>query len=104
MALPVAAALTVSALSGIAGATIYWTPAHELAPQGFELVENPDMLVGIELRINGAFEVDLFDIDADGDPDIILTVGSGGENLLFLNGGATPVEPTNWGVIKAMYR
>ncbi len=27
-----------------------------------------------------------------------------GENLLFLNGGATPVEPTSWGVIKAMYR
>ncbi|MCK4510320.1 VCBS repeat-containing protein [bacterium] len=73
-------------------------------PEVFEFVENPDMLIGIELRIEGAFGMDLLDIDADGDPDMILAVGSGGGNLLFLNGGATPVERTSWGVIKAMYR
>ena len=72
-------------------------------PQVFEFVENPDMLIGIELRITGAFGMDLLDIDADGDPDMILAVGMG-ENLLFLNGGATPVEPPSWGVIKALYR
>ena len=74
-------------------------------PQVFEFVENPDMLQGISLRtIYGAWGIDLLDIDADGDPDMILAVGLGDENLLFLNGGATPVERASWGVIKAMYR
>ncbi len=73
-------------------------------PQEFEFVENPDMMQGISLRIiDGAAGVDLLDIDADGDPDMILARGYG-ENLLFLNGGATPVERTSWSVIKAMYR
>ncbi len=72
-------------------------------PEVFEFVENPDMLIGLELRITGAFGMDLLDIDADGDPDMILAVGMG-VNLLFLNEGATPVERTSWGVIKAMYR
>ncbi len=73
--------------------------------QEFEFVENPDMLQGISVRtIYGAWGIDLLDIDADGDPDMILAVGIGDENLLFLNGGATPVERTSWGVIKAKYR
>ncbi|MBC8450803.1 VCBS repeat-containing protein [bacterium] len=74
-------------------------------PEQFEFVENSDMLEGVHTsRITGAAGVELVDIDADGDPDMILAVGIGDENLLFLNGGATPVERTSWGVIKAMYR
>ena len=74
-------------------------------PQEFGFVENPSMLVGVSLYPNtGAWGMDLLDIDGDGDPDMILAVGLGYENLLFLNGGATPVEPTSWSVIKAMYR
>ncbi len=72
-------------------------------PQEFAFVENPDMLVGIELRTGGAYGIGLLDADADGDPDMILAL-SMGVNLLFLNEGTTPVEPTSWGVIKAMYR
>ncbi len=69
-----------------------------------EFVENPDMLSGVSIPPTGyGAGIDLMDIDADGDPDMILARGYG-ENLLFLNGGATPVEPTSWGVIKAMYR
>jgi len=74
-------------------------------PQDFVYEENQDMLQGVALdRIVGAWGVDLLDIDADGDSDLIFAVGIGYENLLFLNGGATPVEHTSWGVIKAMYR
>ncbi len=73
-------------------------------PQVFEFVENPDMMIGVSIPPTGYGKgVDLMDIDADGDPDMILAIGYG-ENLLFLNGGATPVERTSWGVIKAMYR
>jgi hypothetical protein len=73
-------------------------------PQVFEFVENSDMIMGVSIPPTGyGWGVDLLDIDADGDPDMILAIGYG-ENLLFLNGGATPVEPTSWGVIKAMYR
>ena len=74
-------------------------------PQDFVYLANPDMLQGVSLdRIVGAWGVELLDIDADGDPDLIFAVGIGYENLLFLNEGVTPVEPTSWGVIKAMYR
>ena len=73
-------------------------------PQVFEFIENSDMLSGVTIPPTGYGKgVDLMDIDADGDPDMILARGYG-ENLLFLNGGATPVERTSWGVIKAMYR
>ncbi len=73
-------------------------------PQVFEFVVNPDMMIGVSIPPTSyGSGVDLMDIDADGDLDVIFAIG-GGENLLFLNGGATPVEPTSWGVIKAMYR
>jgi len=74
-------------------------------PFAFEYLENPEMLEGVSLQgSDGAFGVELLDIDADGDSDLIFTVGWQGENLLFLSEGVTPVAPTSWGVIKAMYR
>jgi len=73
-------------------------------PSSFAFVANSDMLAGIALPASGYGKgVELMDIDADGDPDMILARGYG-ENLLFLNEGTTPAAPTSWGVIKAMYR
>ena len=74
-------------------------------PSDFEFVVNEDMLTGLVVPPSGYGKgVELLDIDADGDPDMILVRGYG-ENLLFLNEGTTTsVEPTSWGVIKAMYR
>ncbi len=83
-----------------------WPECYENVgtPQVFEFAENPDMMTGVTIPPTGYGKgVDLMDIDADGDPDMILARGYG-ENLLFLNGGATPVERTSWGVIKAVYR
>ncbi len=82
-----------------------WCFENVGTPQLFEFVANPDMITGVSIPPPGhGWGVSLVDIDADGDPDMILAVNWGGENLLFLNGGATPVERTSWGVIKAMYR
>lgn len=73
-------------------------------PSTPEFIENVEMLGGIVLPPSGYGKgVELMDIDADGDPDMILARGYG-ENLLFLNEGTTPVESISWGVIKAMYR
>jgi len=73
-------------------------------PSSFAFVVNDDMLVGIALPPSGyGAGVELVDIDADGDPDMLLARGYG-ENLLFVNEGTTPVQRTSWGVIKAMYR
>ncbi len=73
--------------------------------QEFVFAENPDLLAGVSCP-GGAYGMELFDIDGDGDPDMLLYVGgtSGNDYLLFLNGGATPVETTSWGLIKALYR
>jgi len=73
-------------------------------PQAFVFTANPDMLVGVTIPDTGYGKgVELADIDADGDQDMFLAIGYG-ENLLFLNDGATPVESRSWGLIKAMYR
>ncbi len=74
-------------------------------PQEFVFVENPELLTGVSCP-GGAYGMELFDVDGDGDPDLMLCTGgpSGDTHRLFLNQGATPVEPTSWGVIKAMYR
>ena len=69
-----------------------------------EFIENPDLLTGVSLIPYGGIQgLGLADMDADGDPDMILSVGYG-VNLMFLNEGTTAVESTSWGVIKAMYR
>jgi len=73
-------------------------------PTDFEFAVSASMLAGVDLPLSGYGKgIELMDIDADGDPDLILARGYG-ENLLFLNEGTTPVEPMSWGVIKAMYR
>ncbi len=73
-------------------------------PEQFEFVENSSMLMGVSIPPSGYGKgVELADFDGDGDPDLIIAIGYGA-NLLFLNEGTTPVEPTSWGVIKAMYR
>jgi len=67
--------------------------------------ENQALLSGLSLApYTGAWGIELMDVDGDGDPDMVLAVGPGDTNFLFLNGGATPVEPTSWGVIKSLYR
>ena len=74
-------------------------------PQVFQFAESEALMTGVSVPPSEhCWGVDLMDIDADGDPDMMLAVGLGDANLLFLNGGATPVAATSWGVIKAMYR
>jgi hypothetical protein len=72
-------------------------------PQSYEFVENPSMLIGVEQPTIGGFGLELFDIDADGDLDLLIAPpGYGGH--LFLNEDCVPVESHSWGAIKAMFR
>jgi hypothetical protein len=68
----------------------------------FNFLENPSMLTGVEGPQWGK-GIELFDVDADGDPDLLITHYLG-ENFLYLNERITPVRPTSWGRIKALYR
>jgi len=70
--------------------------------QEFVFVENPDLLAGVSCP-GGGYGMELFDIDGDGDPDLLLYEGLQ-VHRLFLNDGATQVDPMSWGRIKAMYR
>ena len=70
-------------------------------PGSFEFVENPAMLSGIE-PFPGGCGIDLFDIDADGDLDLM--VSGWPESYCFLNENYVPVEPSSWTTIKAMFR
>jgi len=72
--------------------------------QSFEFVENPQMIGGASFPPDGfPMGIELADMDGDGDPDLFLSDGFG-QNLFYLNEGVVPVEPSSWGVIKAMYR
>ena len=72
-------------------------------PEVFEFVENPDMVPGEGVSPETGKDVELVDIDADGDTDLlVISVFDG--NYLFLNEGLVSVESTRWGVIKAMFR
>lgn len=73
-------------------------------PQSFEFMENPQMIVGPEVPPEGyGAGIELADMNADGTPDLFLTIGFG-QNLFYLNEGLVPVEPTSWGLIKALYK
>lgn len=72
-------------------------------PQSYEFVENPLMLTGVDEPADGGWGVELFDIDADLDLDLLIVPwGIGG--LLYLNEPFVPVECTTWTAIKAMFR
>ena len=67
--------------------------------------ERPEMLTGVEYEHQGwAFGLELLDIDADGDLDLLIEQSYYGQNMLFLNQLYTPVEPASWGSIKALFR
>ena len=67
--------------------------------------ERPEMLTGVEYEHKGwTFGLELLDIDADGDLDLLIEQYYYGQNLLFLNQHYTSVEPGSWGSIKALYR
>jgi hypothetical protein len=70
-------------------------------PQSYAFVENPAMLTGVAVPSTG-YGVELFDVDADGDPDLLIGTSVG--NYLFLNESVTSIEPSTWGHIKALYR
>lgn len=72
-------------------------------PEVFAFTENPDMVPGEGVSPEAGRDVELFDIDADGDLDLLVPRGFG-QNYLFLNEGLVSVESTSWGVIKAMFR
>lgn len=74
-------------------------------PQAYEFVENPSMLIGVdEPGEAGGFGIDLLDIDADGDLDLIIAGGLEG-NYLFLNEGSfVAVESSSWGIVKALFK
>ena len=68
-----------------------------------EFVENPAMLTGVDEPSNGGWGVELFDIDADTDLDLLIVPWEDG-GLLYLNESPVPVEPSSWSAIKAMFR
>ena len=72
-------------------------------PEVFAFTENPDMVPGEGVSPETGMDVELFDIDADGDTDLLVISYYSG-NYLFLNEGLVSVESTSWGVIKAMFR
>jgi len=71
-------------------------------PQEFLYVENPSLLIGVTEPQSGSHGVELLDIDADGDLDLL--IADWPSSYLYLNECVTSVEATSWGAIKAMYR
>jgi len=72
--------------------------------QSFAFAENPEMIEGAPFPPDGfPMGIELADVDGNGTPDLFLSDGFG-QNLLYLNDGVVPVEPTSWGAIKALYR
>lgn len=72
-------------------------------PEVFAFTENPDMVPGEGVSPETGKDVELFDIDADGDTDLLVPSYYSG-NYLFLNEGLVSVESTSWTAIKAMFR
>jgi len=71
-------------------------------PHVWSYMRNDAMLTGVTDPMNGAFGLALPDVDCDGDPDLLIDGWT--ETYLYLNESITPVGPTSWGTIKALYR
>lgn len=73
--------------------------------QAYEFTENPDMVSSAPVSPEAAgYDVELCDIDADGDEDLLVVTLFDG-NYLFLNDGfVVPVRHTSWGMVKALFR
>jgi hypothetical protein len=66
-------------------------------------IESEDLLTGVD-RFVGTWGLDLADIDGDGDVDLLALVNSVGP-VVYLNcGPITPMEPSTWGRIKAVFK
>jgi hypothetical protein len=70
-------------------------------PESYEFVQDPAMLTGI-IEPGSGYGIELFDVDGDGDPDLIIGGESG--NYLYLNESVTSTEPSTWGHVKSLYR
>jgi hypothetical protein len=70
-------------------------------PQAWNYVESPAMLTGVGATFP-VWCLALPDVDCDGDPDLLISTWS--NVYLYLNERITPVGPTSWGTIKALYR
>jgi hypothetical protein len=70
-------------------------------PESWDFVENPAMLTGIE-PFPGGYGIDLFDVDADGDLDLM--VSGWPDSYCYLNEDYVPVEQSTWAAIKAMFQ
>lgn len=73
-------------------------------PQAPMWAENESMLEGVDRDVEGN-GVDLADLDADGDPDLLSRQSPGGA-VVYLNCGPITLveEPSTWGKIKAVFR
>jgi hypothetical protein len=71
-------------------------------PLAFSFLENPAMLTGVDTEPPGGIGLDLLDIDADDDLDLLVAVWGG--NHVFINESYTAVQAATWGRIKALYR
>ncbi|MBD3349464.1 MAG: hypothetical protein GF400_09780 [Candidatus Eisenbacteria bacterium] len=71
-------------------------------PEAFEFLENPEMLIGVDVPPTGIPGIELLDIDGNGAPDLMFASEAG--NRLYLNESTTPVRSTSWGAIKARFR
>ncbi len=69
-------------------------------------MENPGLLSGVD-PVHSYYGAVLHDLDCDGRPDLLMFVideGAYDVRCYRNDGPMTPVQPTSWGVIKAMYR